>query len=166
MSYSLREFHFNSIKLGQILKQLASERKITYSYLSRATDITRDTLENIMTGKVHDVKFEQLFKICCVLEVPVEVIIVLMIKDEDIDFVDQIVHYDTERNEVTPVSEVVDAEQIPVSNTVVAVAEAIAATEKMPEPVQPSKTTEEYITFLQTHIERLTAMLDKAISKG
>ena len=164
MPYSLRSFHFNPIKLGQIIKQLMSERKVTISYLHRTTDITRDTIENILSGKVHDVKFEQLFKICCVLEVPLAVIEMLMIKDEDIDFADSIVFYDTQRGDVMPVSEV-DPEQIPVPNTVVAVAEAVAAAEKPPEPVR-SQTTEEYIAFLQGHIDRLTALLEMAMSKG
>lgn len=164
MSYTLRDFHFNPIKLGQIIKQLCAEKDVRPSYMCKQTGITRDTFDNILRGSVHDIKFEQLFKICCVLEVPITVIETLLIKDEDIDFNDQIVYYDTQSGNVLPVSEV-DAEQLPVSNTVVAVAEAVAATEKPPEPVRPTKTTEEHIAFLQAHIERLTALLDKAISK-
>ena len=109
-------------------------------------------------------KFEQLFKICCVLELPVAVIETLMIRDEDIDFADQIVYYDAANGEVLPVADV-DAAQIPVSNTVVAVAEAVAAAENPPLPVQNTRTAEEYIAFLQAHIEHLTALLDKALSR-
>lgn len=162
MSYNLRTFHFNPVKLGQILKLLMQERNVRASHISRATDITRDTIDNILTGKVHDVKFEQLFKFCCVLEVPMTVVESLMIKDEDIDFADQIVYYDTQSGDVLPMSEV-SVEQLPVSPAVVAVAEAVAAADKPPEPAPNTKTTDEYIAFLQAHIDRLTALLDKAL---
>jgi DNA-binding Xre family transcriptional regulator len=130
----------------------------------KQTGITRDTFDNILRGSVHDIKFEQLFKICCVLEIPVAVIEMLMIRDEDIDFADQVVMYDAANNDVLPVSDV-DAEQVPVPTTVVAVAEAVAAAENPPTPTQNTRTAEEHIAFLQAHIERLTALLDKAISK-
>lgn len=164
MSYALRDFHFNSIKLGQIIKQLCAEKDVRPSYMCKMTGITRDTFDNIVRGSVHDIKFEQLFKICCVLEIPVAVIEMLMIRDEDIDFADQVVMYDASTNDVMPVSDV-DAEQVPVPTTVVAVAEAVAAAENPPQPAQITRTTDDYIAFLQLHIDRLTALLDKAISK-
>jgi hypothetical protein len=46
----------------------------------------------------------------------------------------------------------------------VAVAEAVAAAENPPQPTPNIRTTEEYITFLQAHIEHLTALLDKAMT--
>lgn len=165
MPCTLQDFHFNPVKLGQIIKQLCAEKGIKYSYMCKRTAITRDTFDNILRGFVHDVKFEQLFKICCVLEMPVAVIEALLIKDEDIDFADQIVYYDAAHGEILPISDV-DAAQIPVSDTVVAVAEAVAAAENPPHLSQNIRSTEEYIAFLQAHIERLTALLDKSISKG
>lgn len=165
MPYTLRDFHFNPVKLGQIIKQLCAERNVKSSYICKCTGITRDTFDNIIRGAVHDVKFEQLFKICCVLETPVAVIEALMIKDEDIDFADQIVYYDASNGEVLPASDV-DAAQMPVSDTVVAVAEAVAAAENPPQPARNTHTAEEYIAFLQGHIDRLTALLDKAMTKG
>lgn len=164
MSYTLRDFHFNPIKLGQIIKQFCAEKDVRASYVCKQTGITRDTFDNILRGSVHDIKFEQLFKICCVLEIPVAVIEMLMIRDEDIDFADQVVMYDAANNDVLPVSDV-DAEQVPVPTTVVAVAEAVAAAENPPQPAVNSRTTEEYITFLQAHIDRLTALLDKALTR-
>ena len=164
MTCTLQEFHFNSIKLGQIIKQLCADKKIKASYICKCTGITRDTFDNIIRGFVHDIKFEQLFKICCVLEIPVAVIEALMIKDEDIDFADQIVYYDAANGEILPIAEV-DAAQIPVSDTVVAVAEAVAAAENPPQPAQNTRTAEEYIVFLQSHVDRLTALLDKALTK-
>lgn len=163
MPYTLRDFHFNPIKLGQIIKQFCAEKDVRLSYVCKQTGITRDTFDNILRGSVHDIKFEQLFKICCVLEIPVAVIEMLMIRDEDIDFADQVVMYDAANNDVLPVSDV-DAEQVPVPTTVVAVAEAVAAAENPPQPTPNIRTTDEYITFLQAHIERLTALLDKAMT--
>ena len=163
MPYTLRDFHFNPIKLGQIIKQFCAEKDVRPSYVCKQTGITRATFDNILRGSVHDIKFEQLFKICCVLEIPVAVIEMLMIRDEDIDFADQVVMYDAANNDVLPVSDV-DAEQVPVPTTVVAVAEAVAAAENPPQPVPNTRTTEEYITFLQAHIEHLTALLDKAMT--
>lgn len=165
MPCTLQEFHFNSIKLGQIIKQLCADRKMKPSYICKCTGITRDTFDNIIRGFVHDIKFEQLFKICCVLEIPVAVIEALMIKDEDIDFADQIVYYDAANGEILPIAEV-DAAQIPVSDTVVAVAEAVAAAENPPAPAHVSRSTEEYIAFLQSHIDQLTALLEKAMNRG
>lgn len=164
MSCTLRDFHFNPVKLGQIIKQLCAEKEIKPSYICKCTGITRDTYDNIIRGAVHDVKFEQLFKICCVLELPVAVIETLMIRDEDIDFADQIVYYDAANGEVLPVADV-DAAQIPVSNAVVAVAEAVAAAENFPLPAQNARNAEEYIAFLQAHIDHLTSLLDKALSR-
>lgn len=164
MSCTLRDFHFNPVKLGQIIKQLCAEKEIKPSYICKCTGITRDTYDNIIRGAVQDVKFEQLFKICCVLELPVAVIQTLMIRDEDIDFADQIVYYDAANGEVLPVADV-DAAQIPVSNAVVAVAEAVAAAENPPLPVQNARNAEEYIAFLQAHIDHLTSLLDKALSR-
>ena len=126
MSYSLRDFHFNPIKLGQILKQLRQDKDISVAYISKRTGITRDTLDNIFSGDVRDVKFEQIFKLCCVLEIPIEVLLILMLKDEDIDFMDQVLFYDNKEDESIPAT---DINTVPssVPNTVVAAAEAVAA---------------------------------------
>lgn len=163
MSCTLRDFHFNAIKLGQILKQLCQEKKASYSYLVRETDISRDTIENIMRGAVRDVKFEQLFKICVVLEVPLAVIEMLMIKDEDIDFVVPV--YDAKSGDVLPVTDV-DTDQIPVADAVVAVAEAVtetaAAAGNLPTPVLHTADNTAHVAFLQDMVVRLLDMLDKA----
>ncbi|MBO7171654.1 MAG: helix-turn-helix transcriptional regulator [Bacteroidaceae bacterium] len=164
MSCTLEQFHFNSVKLGQILKQFCKEKCVSQTALSKKTGISRDTIVNIFRGDVQEVSFEKLFKVCCVIGVPMVVIEMLMVKDEDIDFADKIVLYDTTNGEVLPVSEV-DTEQMQVPDTVVAVAEAVAAADKPPEPAHPTHTTDEYIAFLQAHIERLTALLDKAMTK-
>jgi transcriptional regulator with XRE-family HTH domain len=164
MSASLNEFHFNPVKLGQILKQLCKDKGISIAYLHKRTDITRDTIENIMRGAVRDVKFEQIFKFCVVLGIPVEALLLLMLKDEDIDFIDQVLLYDNKEDEAIPAS---DIDSVPgfVPDTVVAAAEAVAAAENPPQPAQNTRTAEEYIIFLQSHVDRLTALLDKAMTK-
>lgn len=164
MPDTLRSFHFRPVKLGQIIKQMMVERKVSNSLMQKMTDISRDTIENIIYGKIQDIKFEQIFKICCVLEVPVAVIEQLMIKDEDIDFADRIVYYDASSGEVLP-SAIVDTAQMPVSDTVVAVAEAVAAADKPPEQAKPSPVTEEYVAFLQDHVKRLTALLELSMRR-
>lgn len=164
MSASINEFHFNPVKLGQILKQLCKDKGISIAYLHKRTDITRDTIENIMRGAVRDVKFEQIFKFCVVLGIPVEALLLLMLKDEDIDFIDQVLLYDNKEDEAIPAS---DIDSVPgfVPDTVVAAAEAVAAAENPPQPAQSTRTTEEYVAFLQAHIDRLTALLDKALTR-
>lgn len=164
MSASLNEFHFNPVKLGQILKQLCKDKGISIAYLHKKTEITRDTIENIMRGAVRDVKFEQIFKFCVVLGIPVEALLLLMLKDEDIDFIDQVLLYDNKEDEAIPAS---DLDSVPgfVPDTVVAAAEAVAAAENPPQPAQNTRTADEYIAFLQAHVDRLTALLDKALTR-
>jgi DNA-binding Xre family transcriptional regulator len=164
MSYSLRDFHFNPVKLGQIIKQLCAEKEIKPSYICKCTGITRDTFDNIVRGSVHDVKFEQLFKICCVLELPLAVIEALMVKDEDIDFEDQIVYYDAAHGEILPISDV-DAAQIPVSDTVVAVAEAVAAADNPPDPVRTSAENPDNVAQLHKHIAKLMELLELSLTQ-
>lgn len=164
MPQSLDAFHFNSLKLGQILHQYCKQKGISHATLQRKTGITRDTLKNIFHGGTQEVSFEKLFKICHVLEVPLSVIEMLMLKDEDIDFADSVLYYDPAKGDILPAADV-DPEQLPVPETVVAAVEAVTAAETpAPQPTPPG--TAEHIAFLQAHIDRLTALLDKAISKG
>lgn len=164
MSASLKAFHFNPVKFGQILRQLCKDKGVTIAYLHKSTDITRDTIENIIRGSVRDVKFEQIFKFCVVLGLPIEALMLLMLKDEDIDFMDQVLLYDNKEDEAIPAS---DLDSVPgfVPDTVVAAAEAVAAAENPPQPAQNTRTTDEYIAFLQAHVDRLTALLDKALTR-
>lgn len=163
MTQTLEMFHFNPVKLGQILKQFCKGKDISQTVLAKKTGISRDTIVKIFHGEVQETSFEKIFKMCCVLGVPMVVIEMLMIKEEDIDFADKIVLYDTSSGDVLPVTEV-DTEQISVPDTVIAAAEAVAATEKPPVHSAHTQTTDEYIAFLQAHIERLTALLDKAMT--
>ena len=137
--------------------------KSAFAQLAKKTGISRDTLRNIFTGETQEVSFEKLFKICHAIETPLVVVEMLMFKDEDTDFADKILYYDPAKGDILPAADV-DPDQLPVPETVVAAAEAVAAADKPPEPAPPSKTTEEHIAFLQTHIDRLTSLLELAIS--
>jgi transcriptional regulator with XRE-family HTH domain len=165
MPCSLAEFHFNSVKLGQILQRFAEQCGMGKGAVSRMTGISRDTITNIYNGDTQEVSFEKVFKMCVAFGVPMIAFEKLGVLGEDTDFADKIVMYDTASGEVLPATEV-DIKDMPVPDTVVAVAEAVAAVENPPQPTPNTRTKDEYITFLQAHIERLTAMLDKAISKG
>lgn len=176
MSYTLIDFHFNPRKLGQILKQLCKDRGISKASLASKTGLSYDTIDNIFAGKVQEVSFEKLFKICCVIGVPVEVVMMLMVKDEDIDFVDDILLYSVEANEALPVSDI-DQSQTPgpVSDAVSAVAEAVAAAEAPSQDVRSAAdvpcsgySREEVSLFLDRierqhvrHIAELTACHDR-----
>lgn len=164
MSYSLRDFHFNPIKLGQILKQLRQDKDISVAYISKRTGITRDTLDNIFSGDVRDVKFEQIFKLCCVLEIPIEVLLILMLKDEDIDFMDQVLFYDNKEDESIPAT---DINTVPssVPDTVVAAAEAVAAADNPPDPVRTSAEIPDNVAQLHKHIAKLMELLELSLTQ-
>lgn len=164
MSYSLRDFHFNPIKLGQILKQLRQDKDISVAYISKRTGITRDTLDNIFSGDVRDVKFEQIFKLCCVLEIPIEVLLILMLKDEDIDFMDQVLFYDNKEDESIPAT---DINTVPssVPDTVVAAAEAVAAADNPPDPVRTSAEIPDNVSQLHKHIAKLMELLELSLTQ-
>lgn len=165
MACDLVHFHFNPVKTGQIIKQLRLGKGMSVSSLAKRSGITYDTVDNIERGRVQDVKFEALFKICCVLETPIEVLMLLMLKDEDIDFADQVLLYDNRGDEAIPST---DFDTVPssVPDTVVAVAEAVAATDNPPEPVRRCAENPDHVAYLHQHIDHLTRLLEMAISKG
>lgn len=164
MSQSLASWHVNPRKLGQILKQYIREGGYSVASVAKSTGISRDTVDNILSGKVQEVSFEKLMKICCAIMVPMTAVKTLLIKDEDIDFEDRILLYDVGSSDILPVTDV-DTAQMPVPESVVVAAEAVAAAEKPPEPVRPTAITEEYVAFLQQHITHLTALLEMSMRK-
>lgn len=94
MAESLQSYHFSSIKFGEITKQYAKERGISKAALAGRVGVSYDTMDNIYRGAVQKIPFELVFKISCALGVPMEVIELLWIKDDDITFRDMILHYD------------------------------------------------------------------------
>ena len=165
MPQNLVQFPFNPSKLGQILLQFSLQYNVSKSALSKKTGISRDTITNIFSGDTQEVSFEKLFKICCVLGVPMVVIEKLMVQDEDIDFADKIVMYDTASGDVLPATEV-DIEKMPVPDTVIAAAEAVAASDNPPDPVRKPAESPDYVAYIHQHIDHLTRLLELAITKG
>ena len=164
MPQNLVQFHFNPSKLGQILLQFSLQYNVSKSALSKKTGISRDTITNIFSGDTQEVSFEKLFKICCVLGVPMVVIEKLMVKDEDIDFADKIVMYDTASGDILPATEV-SLDKMPVPDTVIAAAEAVAAADNPPDAVRTTAENHDNVTQLHNHISKLMDLLELALTQ-
>lgn len=106
MPQSLVQFHFNPIKFGQVIRTYAKDRGVSQVSMAAKTGISYDTVGNIYTGKVQKIPFEYVFKICVVLGIAMEVLETLMLKDEDIDFEDQVLLYDTQQDTNVQMSDV------------------------------------------------------------
>lgn len=107
MPQSLVQFHFNPIKFGQIIRTTAKEKGISQASMAARTGLSYDTVGNIYGGKVQKIPFEYVFKICVVLGTSIEVVEMLMLKDEDIDFEDRVLLYDTQDDKIVPLPETV-----------------------------------------------------------
>lgn len=130
MAHSLESFHFNARKAGQIFRQLCKERGVSQASLAAQSGTSYDTVGNVFAGKVQDIPFERVFKFCCVLGIPIESYMMLMLTDEDIDFADRVLLYNSHEDEIIPASDIDPAQATaPVPDTVVAVAEAAASAE-------------------------------------
>lgn len=130
MPQSLEMFHFNPVKFGLVAKQFAKEKKISQATMAARTGMSYDTVGNIYTGKIQKFPFEYLFKMCVVLGVSVEVMMMLMLKDEEIDFAELVLHYDAQKDEVVPVPEVLPS-MIPGVVTDAVADTAMEATEQL-----------------------------------
>lgn len=175
MSYSLVSYHFNPYKIGQIVKQYAKNRGISQTVMASKTGLSYDTVGNIYAGKVQKIPFEYIFKICVVLAIPVEVIMMLMLKDEDIDFEDEVLLYDTSEDKPVPVSDAVPtliAGSVPdaVADTVVAVAAVVPAIEATgaAHDISPalsyddiSDAVEKVRSYYEAHIQDLKEAFEK-----
>ena len=107
MSHNIVSFHFNPLKCGQIIRQYAKNRGISQEALAARIGISYDTMGNIYAGKVQKIPLEYVFKFCVVLGIPIEVLMMLMLKDENIDFADQVLLYDNADDKTVPVEAVV-----------------------------------------------------------
>lgn len=96
MAQTLVQFHFNPIKFGQIIRTTAKEKGVSQASMAAKTGLSYDTVGNIYGGKVQKIPFEYVFKICVVLGTPIEVVMMLMLKDENIDFEEDVLLYDTQ----------------------------------------------------------------------
>lgn len=156
MPDSLISFHFNPRKSGQIFKQLCKERGVSQAVLAAKTGTSYDTVGNVFSGKVQDIQFERVFKFCTALGVPLEVYMMMMLKDENIDFEDQVLLYNPQKDDVTPVSDM-ESTQIPSPVSDAVVAAAVAAT-AVPAPDAVSISDDTRIVYAR---EDVTAILDR-----
>ena len=153
MSHSLVTFHFNPQKAAQIFKQLKKERGISDTVLAARTGLSYDTVTNCLKGR-SDLSFERVFKFCTVLGLPIESVMRRMLKDEHIDFADDVLLYNISNGEQLPISDDIVSDvpnDIPPS-----VADAATAAAALPilSPVQPGTYTKEELTILLDRQER------------
>lgn len=165
MSYDLPGYHFNPIKTGQIFKQLRQAKGLSGSAAARLSGLTYDTIDNIERGRVQDIKFEAYFKLCVVYETSMEAVALLMLTGDEIDFRDRIMLYLPKEDNVMP-ADVLDAVPSFVPDTVVAAAEAVAATDAPVQPVRKSAEDTDNVAQLHKHIAKLMDLLEKAIERG
>ena len=163
MAQSLVQFHFNPIKFGQIIRTTAKEKGVSPASMAAKTGLSYDTVGNIYSGKVQKIPFEYIFKMCVVLGVSVEVMMLLMLKDEDIDFFDDVFLYDTQEDTMIPAPEAVPTMVPgPVPDAVANV--AIAAANTDPSPTDPPAG---YYTIedINRAVEQATARHDAIIAQ-
>lgn len=90
MAQNLKNFHFDQDKSGKILNKWAKDAGVSIKTLGDDTGYTFDTINNSLHGKIKDLSLERVFKIATRTGHSVCEYILLMLKDEDIDFADQI----------------------------------------------------------------------------
>lgn len=167
MSNSLVSFHFNPFKLGQICKQYAKDRGFSQAVMAARTGLSYDTVGNIYAGKVQKIPFEYVFKFCVVLAIPIEVVMMLMLKDEDIDFAEQVLLYNTVEDKPVPVEDAVpDLVPGDVPAAVVDTAVNVAAADPVIEAaIAPAENLHNGYTVdeLRTIINKITVMHDAHI---
>ena len=139
MPASLRSYHINTIKVGAILRQMAKEKDISQEEMGAEAGLSYDTIGNIYAGRIQKLPLEYYLKICIILETSFESMILLMLKDEDIDFADRILTYDARKDIEVPVLDVLPSMTpgvVPdvVTDTATAVTIATSAMEAAPMP--------------------------------
>lgn len=124
MPVSLYDFHFSAEKSASIFVKYRKELGMSYGAVEQRTGIPRDTLGNIYSGKVRDIKLETAFKLCVAYGVPFMVYLQLMLNDEDIDFMDEVLLYDPRHDKAIPVGDrdITSSAVVPDSVAAVAVA--------------------------------------------
>lgn len=90
MKKTLREFHFDPERSGHILKDWAKGAGKSYQKIADETNYSYDTINNSLAGKNKELSLERVFKIAVCTGHSVCEYIRGMLKDEEIDFADQI----------------------------------------------------------------------------
>lgn len=163
MAQSLVQFHFNPIKFGQIIRTTAKEKGVSQASMAARTGLSYDTIGNIYGGKVQKIPFEYVFKICVVLGISIEIVMMLMLKDEDIDFEDGVLLYDTQDDKTVPLPETVPT-LVPGPVTDAVANAAIAATNV---PASAADPPAGYYTIedINRAVEQATARHDAIIAQ-
>ena len=101
MLVSLADFRFNPIKLGQIIRKYAQDRGISQAAMAKLTGYSYDTIGHVYAGQTKkSPTFEMVTKFSVALGVPIEVLMLLALKDEDIDFLARVPLYDPVRGKI------------------------------------------------------------------
>ena len=141
------------------------DKNLSVSAAAKQSGLTYDTIDNIERGRVQDIKLEACVKLCCVYEQPIVLIVLLMLKGDDVDFIDRVLLYDNKTGGSIPASIFESVPSI-VPDTAVAAAEAVAAADVPPAPVRKSADTTEHVTYLHQHIDKLMSLLELAIKQN
>lgn len=129
---TLATYELDLVKTGVILQGLRKMRKMSRAYAAESIGVTTDIVKNIENG-MGGLSFERMIKFCALYEMPIIAIVLLIIKDADIDFRESILVYDHQNDVPTPVTDdSVPAVPGMIPDAVVAAADAV---EPAPEPV-------------------------------
>lgn len=90
MKKSLITFRFDPEKSGSVLKRFTRDAGLSYQKLADSIGYSYDTINNSLGGKIKDLSLERVFKICTITGHSVCEYLREMLKDEDIDFAEQI----------------------------------------------------------------------------
>lgn len=104
MPYNLANYKMDQIKAGVIIQELRHSRHISRARLAGEIGVSNDVMENIEKGR-GGLTFERAMKICAVLKIAIIAFVLLLIKDEEIDFRDAILVYDHQNDDMTPVTD-------------------------------------------------------------
>lgn len=163
MAQDLKNFHFDQDKSGRILNGWAKDAGVSIKTLGDDTGYTFDTINNSLHGKIKDLSLERVFKIATRTGHSVCEYILLMLKDEDIDFADQIHVLRSKDMILVPLNET--AEKLPEKQNTNLV-QAHVFDQNNPEVQAVYRAIMEQATAIhQANLERVKGIYDNAIKE-
>ena len=163
MAQNLKNFHFDQDKSGRILNGWAKDAGVSIKTLGDDTGYTFDTINNSLHGKIKDLSLERVFKIATRTGHSVCEYILLMLKDEDIDFADQIHVLRSPDMILVPLNET--AEKLPEKQNTNLV-QAHVFDQNSPEVQAVYRAIMEQATAVhQANLERVKGIYDNAIKE-
>lgn len=163
MAQNLKNFHFDQDKSGRILNGWAKDAGVSIKTLGDDTGYTFDTINNSLHGKIKDLSLERVFKIATRTGHSVCEYILLMLKDEDIDFADQIHVLRSKDMILVPLNET--AEKLPEKQNTNLV-QAHVFDQNSPEVQAVYRAIMEQATTIhQANLERVKGIYDNAIKE-